>query len=406
MLDAVYGDGTITRRADGRLQVTVTVDGRRRYAMVPARLVAKDPKAAARLAEKRRRELLDRREGALAGSSQTLEAFLRSWIESLDRARVRRVAPRTLEGYRQIVEDSIIPTLGRRRLDRLDERHVQAWIDGMDASAQTIANRRAVLRRALNTAVGRLVPRNVAAGPGVELPKVAEFEGRPLTLDEVKALIASSPEDPLHALWLLAIDTGWREGELLGLARDDVDVEARTVTLSSQIQRVRGRGVMVKGEKRDAEWVRRRTKRPRQLATVAVSRATADALAAHLVRTAAERQPEWAWFGLLFLSPNGKPIGNREVLRLFRAACRKAGIEERRVHDLRGTSATILRELGVPEDIRMLRHGHATTRMARRYAQPRTGVDRTAADALGTALGGGTGGSSDGSPAGDAAQEA
>lgn len=391
MLDPVYGDGTITKRSDGRLQVTVTVDGRRRYAMVPARLVASDPKAAMRRAEAERRRLQDARDGDAAGSAQTLEAWLRSWIDSLESAKTKRVAWRTLHGYRVIVEQHLVPSLGRRRLDRLTEGCVQAWIDGNDAKPQTIRNQHAVLRRALNVAVRRrLMTRNAALG--VELPPVAEFEGSPLTLDEVRALIAATAADPLGALWILAIDTGWREAELLGLARDDVDLEAATVTLTAQLQR------------RAGEWVRVPTKRPRRLATVSIAPATVEALRRHLIRTAAERDPSWPYYGHLFLTSRGNPVGQSEVLRKFHDACDRAevehhpdadgghtercriGIPRRRVHDLRGTSATVLRELGVPEDIRMLRHGHATTRMARKYAAARTGVDRVAADALGRAL--------------------
>ena len=88
----------------------------------------------------------------------------------------------------------------------------------------------------------------------------------------------------------------------------------------------------------------------------------------------------------MFLTSRGNPIGHSWCLRLFRKACRKAGVRERRFHDLRGTSATLLRELGVPEDVRMLPLGHSTTDMARHYAVARPGVDRNAADVLGKLL--------------------
>jgi integrase len=129
MPDVAYGDGTITKRSDGRLQVTVNVGGKRRFAMVPARLVRTDPKAARRKAEELRRELVDKREAGIEPSSQTLAVFLRSWIDGLRDAKRQRVRPRTLDHYVLIVERHIIPTLGKHRLDRLSERHVQAWLD-------------------------------------------------------------------------------------------------------------------------------------------------------------------------------------------------------------------------------------------------------------------------------------
>jgi integrase len=176
MRDVAYGDGTITKRSDGRLQVTVNVAGKRRFAMVPARLVRTDPKAARRKAEELRRELVDKREAGIEPSSQTLAVFLRSWIDGLRDARRQRVRPRTLDHYALIVERHIIPALGKYRLDRLSERHVQAWLDGDAGSPRTVHHHRAVLRRALNVAVRhRLVERNVAVA--VELPEAERFRG-------------------------------------------------------------------------------------------------------------------------------------------------------------------------------------------------------------------------------------
>jgi hypothetical protein len=138
MRDVAYGDGTITKRSDGRLQVTVNVAGKRRFAMVPARLVRTDPKAARRKAEELRRELVDKRDAGIEPSSQTLAVFLRSWIDGLRDARRQRVRPRTLDHYALIVERHIVPALGKHRLDRLSERHVQAWLDGDAGSPRTV----------------------------------------------------------------------------------------------------------------------------------------------------------------------------------------------------------------------------------------------------------------------------
>jgi hypothetical protein len=108
-----HGDGTITARRDGRLQVAVTMlDRRREFAYVPKSLVRRDPKAAARMAERLRDELLERRDAELEPGRQTLAAYLRSWLTSLEQAKRRKVRPRTLEHYRLIVEAHIIPALG------------------------------------------------------------------------------------------------------------------------------------------------------------------------------------------------------------------------------------------------------------------------------------------------------
>lgn len=375
MEDVGYGDGNVIRRSDGRLQVTVWFEGKRIYRLVPKRLVERDPKAAAKLAEKYRRELVERRDAGLSGSSQTLEAFLRSWIESLRDAKRSRVRPRTLDHYRLVVEQHIIPALGKRPLDRLSERHIQAWLDADDAAPRTVSHHRAVLRRALNTAVRqRLIARNPALA--VELPTVPDYRAATLTLDEARKLLDATKDDRLGPLWRLALDTGAREGELLGLGWDDVDIDAGTVTIAAQLQR------------RDGAWVRVPTKAARALGTLSLMPSTVAALERHRRRMVEERTPDWRYHGLVFVTEKGEPYHPARLLDEFHAACRRAGIAERRVHDLRASSATLAREQGVPEDVRMARLGHSTTAMARHYGQARTGLDRDAAALMERALSG------------------
>lgn len=378
MIDVAYGDGTITRRKDGRLQVMVTIDGRRRYALISAKV---PPAEQRRRAEKKRRELLALRDAAVDPSAQTLEAFLATWIASLRDAKRSRVRPRTLDHYELIVTRHIVPALGTHRLDRLSERHIQGWLDRDGGSPQTIAHHRAVLRRALNVAVRqRILLRNPALA--VELPPIPEYSGNPLTLDEARALLEATRDDWLGPLWRLAIDAGNRVAELLGIGwEDNLDLEAGTMTVTRQLVR------------RGGEWGYGPTKVARSLATVALAPDTVEALRKHRTRQAAARRPEWKYWGLVFVSPNrdrgghvGMPYHEAAILREFHAACDKAKIARRRVHDLRGSSATLMKELGVPEDIRMARLGHTTKGMARHYGQARSGVDREAANVLGEAL--------------------
>lgn len=371
----MYGDGTIIKKADGRLRVRVMVGGRPRDVLIPARVVKADPKAAWRLADQKRRQLVAERDSG--GIAPLVEDFLRSWLGRL--GRTQEVRYRTLEGYRSIVELQLIPAFGAIRIDRPTDRDVQRWIDEHEGSPRTIRNHIAVLRQALEDALRRhLVPRsvgNVADKSAVRLPKPKEYNGDPLTIDEVRKLLDATRDDhPWGALWALGVDAGFREAELLGLSRDDVDLDAGTVTLTVQLGR------------RNGEWVFTETKRPRKLATIALADSTIETLRKHMVKSAAERDPSWPYFGLLFTTAEGNPIGSSWCLRQFHLACKKAGIRPRRVHDLRGTSATLMRELGVPEDVRMVRLGHSTTAMARHYAQARPGIDRTAADALGKLL--------------------
>lgn len=364
-----YGDGTITRRKDGRLQVTVSVNGRRQYVLIPKMADRRSQRAAA---QRELDRLRDQRAAGVDPGGQTLAVFLRSWLDGLRDG--RRVRPRTLDHYELIAEQHIIPTLGHHKLDRLTERHVQAWLDADRAAPRTVHHHRAVLRRALNVALRqRAITRNPALA--VELPDPGRFHGSPLTVDEARALLAATAGDRLGALWRLAIDTGLRQGELLGLAKDDVNLDAGTVTCRMQLQR------------RDGTWGLVPTKANRSLDELSIGPSTVAALRAHLLRQASERRPDWKYHGLLFVTPDGQPFHGAAILRAFHDACDLAGIPRRRFHDLRGSSATLMAEAGVAEDVRMARLGHNTQEMARHYARIRGPRDRDAADRLDASLG-------------------
>lgn len=361
-----HGAGSIVKRKHGPpYHATMIVAGRRlfRYAQTA-------DQAERELADLRRLRELD-----LDPSRQTVADFLRSWIAGLRDARNQRVRPRTLEHYELIVERHIIPALGNHRLPRLREQHVQAWLDAEIVAARTVHHHRAVLRRALNVAIRqRLIDRNPALG--VELPDAVWNGAKPLNLDEAQRLFAATAGDRLHALWRLAIDSGLRQSELLGLGWDDLNLDAGTVSVVSQLQRIAG------------AWVRTPLKSSRSLAVLSLDAATVSALREHQRRMADERTPDWVYYGLVFPNPKGQPYSNRVLLNRWHEACDAAGIERRRFHDLRGTSATLLRALGVSEDTRMARLGHVTTGMARRYAKASAEQDRQAADTLGRALSG------------------
>ena len=367
-----HGDGGITRRPDGRLQAMITLpSGKRLYRYVPR---MDDKAAQRRLADRALRELRRARELELEPDRQTLAVFLRSWLRSLGEARHARVRPRTLDFYTMIAEQRIIPVLGGTRLDRLSVAAVQDWIDDQVGSVRTIHHCRAVLRRALNVAVRqRILAHNVATE--VELPELNDFDGDPLTAEEARQLLAATAGDRLHPLWRLAVITGFRQGELLGLAWDDIDLEEGFVTVSAQLAR------------RDGAWVRVAPKAARKVKRLALDPQTIEVLRAHQLRQAAERTADWQFWGLVFVTTTGMPWGRSELLRTFHAALEAAGVRRRRFHDLRHSNQTILEDLGVDEKTRMDRAGHATKRISRHYSHGSETQQRAASIAIARAVG-------------------
>lgn len=363
-----HGAGTIVPLANGRYRIAVTMaDGKRVWRRARTE----------RQAQRVRDGLVEMRERDLDPTRQTLAGWLRSWISSLRDAKRQRLAPRTLEHYAMIVELHIIPGLdpaGKLPLSKLTASKIQAWLDASEGSARSVHHRRAVLRLALNRAVNqRLLAYNPAAGKSIELPDATWHGQQPLTAAEARALLAASEGSRWHPLWRLAIVTGLRFGELMGLTWDDVD--GQTVRVEAQMQRIGG------------QWVRRGTKSARQIERIEIGPKTAAVLEEHRARLAAERQPGWRYFGHVFIDENGEPYHHRTVLTAFHLACDAAGIDRRRFHDLRHGNNEIMKELDIPQDVRMARHGHSTTEMDVRYGRASQAQDRDAAERVEEAIG-------------------
>ena len=168
---------------------------------------------------------------------------------------------------------------------------------------------------------------------------------------------------------------------MLGLAWDDI--RGDTVSVSAQLQRLKPeQGGDARG------WARTRPKAARKLTTIAIDADTVTQLERNRIRQAQARTPEWRYFGLVFVTPEGNPYHPSTVLKAFHAACDRAAVRRRRIHDLRHTSNRLMKDIGIAQDERMARLGHDAEDMNRRYGGASEMADRTAVDRLARAISG------------------
>src|SRR6185295_5648591 len=156
-----------------------------------------------------------------------------------------------------------------------------------------------------------------------------------------------------------------------GLRWADEDLDRATPTVTYALTRVAG------------AYGLDEPKTARSRRAVALPAFVVTALREHRTRQLAERLAAGGPTadGLVFLAPTGRPLNGGCVSHRWRRIAADAGIDAR-FHDLRHSNATILRDMGVPEDVRMARLGHSSTAMARHYAHETDAPDRRAADAL------------------------
>ena len=223
--------------------------------------------------------------------------------------------------------------------------------------------------------------RNPAETGAVEKPRVPRHEIRPPEPAELVRLVeaAEAAGDRLALLWALAIYSGCRQGELLGLTWSDVDLDRGTLSVRRTLQRVRAT-VPQFGEPKSA--TSRRTVRLPAVATAA--------LRAQKARQAEERLAEAAWadYGLVFSTHMGTPLMWRNVIGAFKAALKRAGLVETiRFHDLRHAHATLMLRAGVPLKVASGRLDHSSVGItADLYQHLADDLDTDAAERAAAAL--------------------
>ncbi len=191
------------------------------------------------------------------------------------------------------------------------------------------------LSKALTQAVDwDLVPKNVASR--VKLPKQKRAERRTLSAENVGAFFAAASEDRFAALYVLAVTSGLRPGELLALKWEDIDLEAGALSVRRSVS-----------EDEDGLVIREETKtsggRRLELLPVAV-----EALKKHRVRQNKERlrySGLWRDLGLVFPSTTGTIMRRNNLhRRSYKPLLKRASLPDIRLYDLRHTFATLMFE--------------------------------------------------------------
>jgi len=336
------GEGSIYRRRNGTWSAIATLpDGRRKHIYGKTR-----DQVRGKLAE----ILHALQNGSFTDArGKTLGDFLDQWLADVVKPRVRAW---TFAGYEVHVRRHIKPVLGRVPLEKLSPQHVQHLLNRKleeGLKPKSVRYLRGTLRTALNETVRwGLVSRNAAAL--VDGPRVERFDIQPFTPAEARVFLDSIAGERLEALYSVALTMGLRQGEALGLRWQDVDLELGYLRISKQLQRVDGAPQLVE------------PKTARSRRTLAMPPMITKSLEQHRVRQRQERSNagnRWAETDLVFASTEGKPLDGTAISKGFHRLLERAGLQQRRFHDLRHSCATLLLVQGVSPRVVMDLLGHS-----------------------------------------------
>ena len=209
-------------------------------------------------------------------------------------------------------------------------------------------------------------------------PRPRRFE--PLTAEEARDFLTATDGHRLSALFELALRTGLRKGELLGLRWEDLDLAGGTASIRRTLQHTNSGGLVALPTKTQSSERR-----------IALPTECLHSLEQHHARQRQEREAagtHWKASGYVFTRPDGSPIEGATLTRHFNALLRRATLRRIRFHDLRHSAATLLLEQGVELVVikELLGHAHIGV-TASVYAHVRLRLQRDAIDLLSRTLG-------------------
>lgn len=322
------GEGHIRLRPDGSWEARLSVPNHK-----PRSFYGKTQAEAMRKRDEARMRL-----SGLAFDADTLTfgEYLGRWLKDSVRGSVRET---TFDNYETLVRRHLVPALGSLKLSKLRAAHLQGLYRAKLEEGLTPGRVRlihAVASRALNQAVKwQLLPSNPAKATDPPRPKDKEIH--PLSREVVGRVLEEVSRDRLGALFVLAVFTGLRAGELLGLKWEDLNLEEGEARIERQAVKPKS-GLRFGPLKRDAG------RRTIELPAVVV-----QALRHHRKQQLAEKlkAPSSAWrdLGLVFCRDDGSMLDPQEQTRRFlRPLLERCGIDAKDAtfHGLRHTFATLM----------------------------------------------------------------
>jgi integrase len=359
------GEGTVFQRQDGRWEASFYLENGKRKSFY-----GRTQKEAL---QKLRAAQLEEKQGMLTtGSKQALKHYLEHWLENVHKPKIRIS---TYVGYRLMLDKHIIPELGNTAVQRLTPQQVEALYahklkEGLTPGS--VRNIHTVLHKALSHAVRtNLIARNVC--DAVEVPRFKRSEMKPLTKEQAQLLLETAKEHRLETLLLVAITTGMRRGELLGLKWQDIDFDERSLQVRRTVSLISRYG-----------YVENEPKTSRGRRKITLPEVLVESLKQHRTRQLEARLKAgtpWQDRNLVFCNTHGDYIDPNYLLYMFDKLLDKAGLPHMRFHNLRHSAATFLLVMGVHVKIVQELLGHSSISMTLdTYSHVLPGLQKEAMD--------------------------
>lgn len=311
----------------------------------------------------------------------TLREYMLSFLED----KKTKVRPGTWKHYAWLVNNHIVPKIGHIHLIKLKPHHIEKFYNGLllednPVSKRTIRHLHSFLKEALDRAVNwDILHKNVVKV--IDPPSPTRPDMTVWNEEQMKSFLELARWDRYFLAYFLALTTGMRKGEILGLRWKDIDYENKLLYVNQAL--TRGNKGYVLNEPKTAAGKRK----------ITLDKETLEALRLHKIQQNKEKLSlgeEWQDHDLVIASSIGTPVNPQNMNRYWYPLLEKAGkhgVPKIRFHDLRHTHASHLLKKGIHIKVVSERLGHASVEITlNTYSHLLPGLQEAAAQQFGESL--------------------
>ena len=296
------------------------------------------------------------------------------------------LAPTTYPFYENVVKEMLIPKFGTMRMRDIRTHHIQQFIqylynekprgDGAEGhiAPSTVKRYTTVLRSILTLAYKmEYIDEDVGISRRIEFPKADTPEVEAFTMEEVTEILQATGSEPIHIRTLveMALFTGLRRGEIVGLKWDDVDLDMQILSVKRSIYKPKNEKALEKAPKSQCS-----------IRTIAIPERLCNTLREykeHQERHASFLGNAWQNLGYIFTEEDGYVMNPHTPTKQFSKFLKRHNIRHLKFHGLRHTSATMLLANGCDIKTVSVRLGHSDIETTNIYVHALQSVDRKAA---------------------------
>lgn len=271
----------------------------------------------------------------------------------------KQVTASTLEGYKLYMDKHIVPYFKPKnlKLDQVTIMHIQGYFDfkSKSLSASSLRKHRVIINQALTDAcIKQLIPFNPCTWVKLMQRDEDKFHGDAYSAEEARKLLSVLGDDELKPAVFLALFTGLRRSEVLGLKWDCVDFDRNTISIRNTVVKI------------TSVIERQATKNRESRATIPLLPPVKEYLIQHRQQQEENRLilgDAYTETGYICTWPDGKAFDPDYITHHFSRLLKNNGLRHIRFHDLRHTCATLLLSNGVPmhQVQEYLRHADIST---------------------------------------------